>query len=72
MAGTSHTVQLIVIFGFLGVLLALGSVAIFIRKPSSKNTLWALTLRIGLSVSLLIFILVAVKMGWLQFHGLAR
>ena len=38
-------------------------------RGRTKNTAWALTIRIGLSVALFLFILFAHWMGWIQSHG---
>ncbi|MBA3596789.1 MAG: DUF2909 domain-containing protein [Methylibium sp.] len=39
-------------------------------KPKTNRMLQALALRIGLSVALFVFILVAYKLGWIQPTGL--
>ncbi|MBA2722039.1 MAG: DUF2909 domain-containing protein [Methylibium sp.] len=39
-------------------------------KPKSNRMLHALALRIGLSVALFVFILVAYKLGWIEPTGL--
>ena len=38
-------------------------------RPKSNRMLHALALRVGLSVALFVFILVAYKMGWIQPTG---
>lgn len=38
-------------------------------RGRTKNTAWALTVRISLSVALFLFILFAHWMGWIQAHG---
>lgn len=38
-------------------------------QPKSNRMLHALALRVGLSVALFVFILVAYKMGWIQPTG---
>lgn len=39
-------------------------------KGQGKNTVRFLTVRIGISLALFIFIILALKMGWLQAHSL--
>ncbi len=39
-------------------------------RGRTRNTAWALTARIGLSVALFLFILFAHWMGWIQATGL--
>ncbi len=39
-------------------------------RGRSRNTAWALTARIGLSVALFLFIWFAYWMGWIQSTGL--
>jgi Protein of unknown function (DUF2909) len=36
------------------------------RESGSKRAVKALTIRVGLSVSLFLFLMIAFKMGWLQ------
>lgn len=53
------------------VLTLLISVVFLIRDPSSKRrALMGLKIRVALSVSLLIFILISYFMGWIHPHGL--
>ncbi len=39
-------------------------------QPKSNRMLHALALRVGLSVALFVFILIAYKMGWIQPTGI--
>lgn len=39
-------------------------------QGNSKRTVKALTLRIGISVSLFLFLLIAFKFGWIKPHGI--
>jgi hypothetical protein len=67
-------IKTVVIFAFLLILLSLGSALFNIVKhkdqANSKRTLNALTWRITLSITLFIFIFIAVANGWLEPHGL--
>lgn len=41
-------------------------------KGQSKRTVNALTKRIGLSVALILLVILAIAMGWIQPHGVGR
>jgi hypothetical protein len=66
----------IVGLAFVGILLALASAGLAMLgdgrdgAPKSNRMLYALALRIGLSVALFAFILVAYKLGWIAPTGL--
>ena len=66
----------IVILTFAAILLALGAAGRAMLKdgrngtPKSDRMLHALALRIGLSVALFLFILLAYGLGWIQPTGL--
>ncbi|MDT9001214.1 twin transmembrane helix small protein [Paucibacter sp. APW11] len=68
--------KLIVAIAFIGIIGALFAAGLFMLKrggktPGSKpNMARALTVRIGLSVALFLFILVSYLMGWIQPTGL--
>ncbi len=53
---------------FVGILIALGSALVFLvrDKGSTNRTVNALTVRVGLSVALLLFIWFSYWMGWLE------
>ena len=53
---------------FVGILVALGSALVFLvrDKGSTNRTVNALTVRVGLSVALLLFIWFSYWMGWLE------
>jgi len=63
--------QLLIIAFLIAIVLSLLAGAIFlVRDPSSrKRTLWALTLRVGLQVALILFLVLAWRLGWIQPHG---
>ncbi|MDX3907967.1 MAG: twin transmembrane helix small protein [Pigmentiphaga sp.] len=64
--------RFIVAIAFIGILCSLGSAVVFLMKDTgnSKRMAYALTVRIGLSVLLFLFVLFAHWMGWIQFTGL--
>ncbi len=64
--------RIIVAVVFIGIFLSLGSALFYLMKDKgqSSRTVRALTVRIGLSVCLFLFILFAHWMGWIQSSGL--
>ncbi|KAF1720482.1 twin transmembrane helix small protein [Pseudoxanthomonas wuyuanensis] len=50
--------------------LGAGLYYLLVDKGQSKRTVNALTKRIGLSVLLILIIIVSIKMGWIQPHGI--
>jgi hypothetical protein len=58
----------IIIIAFIGILAALGSALVFLVRDrgTTNRTVNALTVRIGLSVALFIFILFSYWMGWIE------
>ncbi|GAB6140990.1 hypothetical protein JCM14076_17190 [Methylosoma difficile] len=67
-------IKIIVIISFLLILASLANALynLIIRKPEerSKNTVKALTVRIGLSLLLFIFVAIAVSTGLIKPHGI--
>jgi hypothetical protein len=65
-------VKPLIIVAFLLIFASLAGAGFFILRDRgrSRNTAWALTARIGLSVALFLFILFAHWMGWIQSTGL--
>ena len=57
---------------FVAILGSLGSALVYMVKDKGKSdrTVKALTLRIGLSIALFVFIGFAFFMGWIQPHGI--
>ena len=57
---------------FLFILYSMGSALFYLSrdKGQSSNTVRFLTVRVVLSVVLFLFILLAMKMGWIEPHGL--
>jgi hypothetical protein len=66
-------IKIVILLAFAGILLSLGSALIFLirDKGDSNRTLRALTLRIGLSIGLFVFIMVMVATGVITPHGVA-
>ena len=52
--------------------LGAGLYYMMVDKGESKRTVNALTRRIALSVALIIGVVIAAKMGWIEFHGVGR
>lgn len=61
----------IVILAFVGILASLASALVFLMRDrgGSNRTVNALTVRIGLSIVLFLFVLFAWHMGWIQSTG---
>lgn len=60
--------RLIIVVAFIGILLSLGSALVFLVRDrgTTGRTVNALTVRVGLSVALFLFILFAYWMGWIE------
>ncbi|KGM54453.1 membrane protein [Lysobacter daejeonensis GH1-9] len=52
--------------------LGAGLYYMLVDKGESKRTVNALTKRVALSVALILGIVIAAKMGWIEFHGVGR
>ena len=52
--------------------LGAGLYYMMVDKGESKRTVNALTRRIALSIALIIGVVIAAKMGWIEFHGVGR
>lgn len=62
----------LVIIGFLVLIVwNLGAALYYmlVDKGESKRTVNALTRRVALSIAMILFVAVAAKMGWIQFHA---
>jgi hypothetical protein len=64
----------LVILAFVGILGSLGSALFYLMrdKGTSNKTVNALTVRIGLSVALFLFLLFSHWMGWIETTGFKR
>lgn len=52
--------------------LGAGLYYMLVDKGQSKRTVNSLTKRIGLSVGLILFVVLAIYMGWIEPHGVGR
>jgi succinate dehydrogenase/fumarate reductase cytochrome b subunit len=52
--------------------LGAGLYYMLVDKGESKRTVNALTRRVALSIALIIGVVIAAKMGWIEFHGVGR
>jgi hypothetical protein len=66
--------RILVILAFVGILGSLGSALFYLMrdKGTSNKTVNALTVRIGLSVLLFLFLLFSHWMGWIETTGFKR
>ena len=67
--------KLLFVAAFLAVIvynLGAGLYYMLVDKGESKRTVNALTRRIALSVGLILLVVLAIKMGWIQPHGINR
>lgn len=64
--------KIVVAIAFILILASLASALIFLMrgKGKSNRTVQALTLRVGFSVALFLFILLSYKLGWIQPTGI--
>ena len=64
--------KLIVTVLLVAIVISLFSALFFMMKDSSKSkrTVRALTMRVGLQVALIVFLLIATMMGWIHPHGI--
>lgn len=66
--------QFIVILAFVGILVSLGSALVYLMrdKGGTNRTVNALTVRVGLSIALFLFVLFAHYMGWIEATGIIQ
>jgi hypothetical protein len=60
--------RIIIVIAFIGILISLGSALVYLVRDrgSTNRTVNALTVRVGLSVALFLFILFSHWMGWIE------
>lgn len=60
--------RIIILIALAGILLSLGSALVYLVRDrgSTSRTVNALTVRVGISVALFLFILFSYWMGWIQ------
>jgi hypothetical protein len=66
--------KLVIVALLLGAIVSLFSGLYFMLRDSgnSRRTLRMLMLRVGFSVTMIVFLLVAAKLGWIHPHALGR
>jgi NADH:ubiquinone oxidoreductase subunit 6 (subunit J) len=66
-------VKIVIVLAFVGIVGSLFSALYFMMrdKGRTRNTVRALALRVGLSISLFVFLLVAHQLGWIQSTGIS-
>ena len=64
--------RIIVAIVFIGIIYSLGSALVYLMRDTgnSRRMVKALTIRIGLSALLFLFVLAAYRMGWIHPTGL--
>ena len=64
--------KIFVAIAFILIIGSLGSALVFLMKDKGKTnrTVYALALRVGLSVTLFILLLTAYKLGWIEPTGI--
>ena len=64
--------RILVLLAFLGIVASLVSAGVYLMKDQGKTNRMvnALTVRIGLSVVLFLFVLLAWRLGWIQATGI--
>ncbi|MES2105234.1 MAG: twin transmembrane helix small protein [Pseudomonadota bacterium] len=64
--------KIIVAIAFILIIFSMGSALVYLMKDKGKSnrTVKALAFRVGFSISLFIFILVANRLGWIQPTGI--
>ena len=71
----NDSLKTLLIIAFLGVILwnlGAGLYYMLVDKGTTKRTVNALTRRIALSVALILFVALAIYMGWITPHGVGR
>jgi hypothetical protein len=69
--GRSTGLKILIVIAFVLIIASLASALVFLIRDKGKthNTVRALAMRVGLSVALFIFILLAHQLGWIQSTG---
>ncbi len=63
---------ILVLLAFLGIVASLVSAGVYLMKDRGQTNrmVYALTVRIGLSIVLFLFVLLAGRLGWIQATGI--
>ncbi|MBU3725702.1 MAG: twin transmembrane helix small protein [Burkholderiaceae bacterium] len=64
--------RILIALAFALILISLGSALFYLMRDrgTSNKTVRALALRVGLSIALFLFLIVAGQMGWIQSTGI--
>jgi succinate dehydrogenase/fumarate reductase cytochrome b subunit len=71
----NDSLKTLVVVGFLALILwnlGAGLYYMMVDKGQSKRTVNALTKRVALSIALILLVVLANYMGWIEFHGVGR
>jgi len=71
----NDSLKILVVVAFLALILwnlGAGLYYMLTDKGQSKRTVNALTKRIALSIALILLVVLANYMGWIEFHGVGR
>lgn len=71
----SESMKILVVVAFMILILwnlGAGLYYMLVDKGQTKRTVNALTKRIALSVALILLVILAIHMGWIQPHGVGR
>jgi len=71
----NDSLKTLLIVGFLALILwnlGAGLYYMLVDKGQTKRTVNALTRRIALSIALILLVVLANYMGWIEFHGVGR
>lgn len=62
--------QIIIAIAFVLIIASMASALYFMMhdRGRTKRMVWSLATRVGLSISLFLFILIAHWLGWIQYH----
>jgi len=68
----TDSMRILIALAFALILISLGSALFYLMRDrgTSNKTVRALALRVGLSIALFLFLIVAGQMGWIQSTGI--
>lgn len=66
------SMRIFVLLAFIGILASLISAGVYLMKDRGQNSrmAYALTVRIGLSILLFLFLLLSWRLGWIEATGI--